>query len=334
MSGSQAQHVINTRRIISAFFAMLIVIGTINPVVGEPKILPVQGVETHWAKSSIERIVTMTGWAGKGQFYPDLLMDRAQAAMIIANLLELPTALPTTPSFWDVPITYWAYPQIEAVAKSRLMPEAGTDKYGPNGYISRVQLMGIANRLGGIRSIRLLIGQHWYSDAIAANCIPPTWLKDPGFQPYVPVTRAEWLYVIDKTQAANRYAVQLGFPNQDVAISNPALPRFWLSRSSIVAESDEPIAIYAQYPDSSSPNIIYADLSAVGRIGNLPVCDDGQWADSVANDQIYTGQFRLSPLITPGLKTIVLTIELPTGIQHETLQLDVLGARLLKGNPL
>jgi len=86
-------------------------------------------------------------------YHPDDVVDRAQVAVFVARAIVEPTGdkgladytPPATPSFADVPVTYWAYRHIEYLREQGIVRGYG-DGYRPAVSVSRDQMAVYVNR--------------------------------------------------------------------------------------------------------------------------------------------------------------------------------------------
>ncbi|MFA9560390.1 S-layer homology domain-containing protein [Evansella sp. AB-rgal1] len=78
--------------------------------------------DTHWAKKSIEQVFNggyMNGYPD-GSFKPEQSLTRAEAVTIFNRILGRREFVETlTPSFKDVPVSHWAFQEIEAASRKK-----------------------------------------------------------------------------------------------------------------------------------------------------------------------------------------------------------------------
>jgi hypothetical protein len=117
---------------------------------------------THWACSFVEYAVSanvVTGYAD-GLYHPEWQVTRAQMAVFIARAIVEPTGEegladyvpPTTPSFWDVPTTHWAYRHVEYIASQGVTGGYPDGAYRPTVTCTRDQMAVYIARAFGLVS--------------------------------------------------------------------------------------------------------------------------------------------------------------------------------------
>ncbi len=77
---------------------------------------------------------------GGGAFGPSQNVTRAQLAKILCLAYGVATFTPGSPTFTDVPSSYWAYQYIEAVNHVGIMNGIGGGLFSPNAAVTRGQL--------------------------------------------------------------------------------------------------------------------------------------------------------------------------------------------------
>ena len=96
------------------------------------------------AVSTLTNAKVLSGY-GNGKFGPNDPITRAQFATICARIGKLEATY--AHSFSDVPTSYWAYEYITAAADQGWVCGFGNDKFGPDQYITRSQVVAILNRV-------------------------------------------------------------------------------------------------------------------------------------------------------------------------------------------
>lgn len=96
------------------------------------------------AVSTLTNAKVLAGYSN-GKFGPNDPITRAQFATICARIGKLEATY--AHSFSDVPTSYWAYEYITAAADQGWVSGFGNDKFGPDQYITRSQVVAILNRV-------------------------------------------------------------------------------------------------------------------------------------------------------------------------------------------
>ncbi|AWC31701.1 S-layer protein [Bacillus cytotoxicus] len=125
------------KKVIAGTMTAAMVAGVVSPVAAENKSFP-DVPSDHWAAESIYYLVDQGAIKGKpdGTYGPSEAIDRASAATIFAQLLELPIDENAQPSFKDAKNT-WAAKYIAAVEKPGVIVGDGKDNFYPEGKIDR-----------------------------------------------------------------------------------------------------------------------------------------------------------------------------------------------------
>lgn len=101
----------------------------------------------HWAAAWIEELARrgITGGCGSGNYCPDGLVDRSQAAVFLlvtrmgAGYVP-PSVNCNAPRFSDVPCTHWAAAWIEELARRGITGGCGSGNYCPAGIVNRAMM--------------------------------------------------------------------------------------------------------------------------------------------------------------------------------------------------
>ncbi|HFK1451329.1 MULTISPECIES: N-acetylmuramoyl-L-alanine amidase [Bacillus cereus group] len=98
----------------------------------------------HWAKDSIYYLVEKGAVTGneKGMFEPEKEITRAEAATMMAKILNLPIDKNAKPSFGDSQ-NQWYTPFIAAVEKAGVVKGKGAGVFDPTGKIDRVSMASL-----------------------------------------------------------------------------------------------------------------------------------------------------------------------------------------------
>ncbi|MBD2388619.1 S-layer homology domain-containing protein [Cylindrospermum sp. FACHB-282] len=152
-----------------------------------------------------------------GQFYPERLINRAELASILVKSFQLDkrqaAKQKNTISVPDVPISYWAFNDIQIVLKTDIMKGYRGNLFFPNQRITRAEALAIFAQAYGVfqfsdDSVNEILSP--YADAVS---IPP-WAKkaiatvvSEGFintdaqgniAPLRPMTRGDMAYLLSK----------------------------------------------------------------------------------------------------------------------------------------
>ncbi len=94
-----------------------------------------------WAKPSVDYLVKKKVLSGlpDGTFGPNLEIDRASAAIIMAKILNLQIDTSAKPSFKDSQ-EHWATPYIAAVEKAGIIKGVGNGNFEPSGKLTRTAM--------------------------------------------------------------------------------------------------------------------------------------------------------------------------------------------------
>lgn len=161
----------------------------------------------HWAVAEITYLTDLgiiNGY-GNNKFGTNDPIKRADAAIIIAGILDLDTKEVKKPSFIDVTPNHYAYPAIAAVVKAGIFQDGKT--FNPNNQLTRGEMAKIIVKAFNLESqldvtFKDTPTSHWaYEDisALAANYIT-TGYADSTFKPSQPITRAEFSVLIARAK--------------------------------------------------------------------------------------------------------------------------------------
>lgn len=98
----------------------------------------------HWAEDSIYYLVEKGAVKGndKGMFEPEKEITRAEAATMMAKILNLPIDSGAKPSYADAQ-KHWATPIIAAVEKAGVVKGKDNGTFDPDGKIDRVSMASL-----------------------------------------------------------------------------------------------------------------------------------------------------------------------------------------------
>lgn len=96
----------------------------------------------YWAYPYIEGLF-QKGWIkgfGDGTFRPEQTASRAEVAVLISRAASVAPYDNPTPSFRDVPKTYWAYKEIEGLKRAGMVSGYGDGTFRPDNKATRADL--------------------------------------------------------------------------------------------------------------------------------------------------------------------------------------------------
>ena len=114
----------------------------------------------YWAFKYVEfaHVTEHCEWRRDGLYDPGGAVDRGQMAAFIARSIVTPTGdagldsytAPTTPSFTDVPTTFWTYKHIEYLHEHGIVNGVGDGTYHPEYTVTRDQMAVFVSRAFGL----------------------------------------------------------------------------------------------------------------------------------------------------------------------------------------
>ncbi len=131
------------KKVIAGTMTAAMVAGVVSPVAAAGKSFP-DVPEKFWAEDSINYLVEKGAVKGndKGMFEPGKEITRAEAATMMAQILNLPIDKDAKPSFGDSQ-GQWYTPFIAAVEKAGVVKGKGEGVFDPNGKIDRVSMASL-----------------------------------------------------------------------------------------------------------------------------------------------------------------------------------------------
>ena len=130
------------KKLIAGTMTAAMVAGVVSPVAAAGKTFPDVPAD-HWGIDSINYLVEKGAVTGndKGMFEPGKELTRAEAATMMAQILNLPIDKDAKPSFADSQ-NQWYTPFIAAVEKAGVIKGTGNG-FEPNGKIDRVSMASL-----------------------------------------------------------------------------------------------------------------------------------------------------------------------------------------------
>lgn len=219
------------KKLIAGTMTAAMVAGVVSPVAAAGKTFP-DVPSDHWAAESIYYLADKGAIKGKpdGTYGPAEAIDRASAATIFAQLLELPIDDNAQPSFKDAKNT-WAAKYIAAVEKAGVIVGDGKDNFYPEGKIDRasfasmlVSAYNLKEKVNGtlVTTFDDLRG-HWGEEK--ANILINLGISvgtGKAWEPNKSVTRAEAAQFIAKTHSQYAKPDNSVAKVTDVSVSGPA----------------------------------------------------------------------------------------------------------------
>jgi S-layer homology domain/Carboxypeptidase regulatory-like domain len=160
--------------------------------------MPFTDIKGHWAQNEILFLYELGLVSGyqDGTYGVNNKISRAEVAAIIARDLNLPNS---SPSFTDVKQSYWAYNQIGAIEKAKVMSGYVDNTFKPSNSITRAELASLLERaydLEGTTSIHFedVPTTHWAHKPISVLVYHDlvSGFGDDTFRPNNELTRAEF----------------------------------------------------------------------------------------------------------------------------------------------
>ncbi len=156
----------------------------------------------YWADGPIQYLVDrgVIGGYADDTFRPDQNVTRAQFAKMLVGAMGWPLIAPPTPTFSDVPATYWAYSYIETAVAHGVIGGYSDGSFRPDAGITRAQVAKMIYLARGWQMdpppqssfSDVSTGDWFYAYAEAVNSAEVmTGYSDGTFRPNAPTTRAQ-----------------------------------------------------------------------------------------------------------------------------------------------
>ena len=131
------------KKVIAGTMTAAMVAGVVSPVAAAGKTFPDVPAD-HWGIDSINYLAEKGAVTGndKGMFEPGKELTRAEAATMMAQILNLPIDKDAKPSFGDSQ-GQWYTPFIAAVEKAGVVKGKGEGVFDPSGKIDRVSMASL-----------------------------------------------------------------------------------------------------------------------------------------------------------------------------------------------
>lgn len=320
------------------------VAGVVSPVAAAGKSFPDVPAD-HWALDSINYLVEKGAIKGTdtGMFEPGKELTRAEAATMMAQILNLPIDKDAKPSYTDAQ-EGWATPFIAAVEKAGVVKGKGNGTFDPNGKMDRVSMASMLveaykldTKVNGTPATKFKDLEDSWGKAkanilvelgISAGTTATTW------EPTKTVTKAEAAQFIAKTdkdfgaaakvesaKAVTSQKVEVKFDKavekltkEDVKVTNKANNDKALVKNVTLSE-DKKSATVELYDNLAAKQTYTVDVNKVGKtevtVGSL----EAKTIEMADQTVVANTATKLQYKVTDENGTEVVS---PTGIEFET----------------
>lgn len=169
--------------------------------------------KNHWAYRSVTSLGEQKLINGSGQslFLPNNLITRAEAAVVLSRVFDLPTGNKKS-DFSDVPEDHWAAGAISAVSKEGLITGITENTFSLDEALTREQVAVVFNRAFELKKNSLetmtfsdVEKKYWAYEAIQllADSGITGGYTDNTYRPKREVTRAEFAVFVDRALQMN-----------------------------------------------------------------------------------------------------------------------------------
>ncbi|EOO21426.1 MULTISPECIES: S-layer protein Sap [Bacillus] len=332
------------KKLIAGTMTAAMVAGVVSPVAAAGKSFPDVPAD-HWALDSINYLVEKGAIKGTdtGMFEPGKELTRAEAATMMAQILNLPIDKDAKPSYTDAQ-EGWATPFIAAVEKAGVVKGKGNGIFDPNGKMDRVSMASMLVEAYKLDSKVTGTPETKFSDlekswgkakanilvelGISAGTTATTW------EPEKTVTKAEAAQFIAKTdkdfgaaakvesaKAVTSQKVEVKFDKavekltkEDVKVTNKANNDKALVKNVTLSE-DKKSATVELYDNLAAKQTYTVDVNKVGKtevtVGSL----EAKTIEMADQTVVANTATKLQYKVTDENGTEVVS---PTGIEFET----------------
>jgi hypothetical protein len=157
--------------------------------------------ENNWADDYVQYLADLNVISGypDGSFRPNALVTRAQFAKMAVGAMQWPLVTPPTPSFSDVPATFWGYSYIETAVAHGAISGYPDGTFKPNDNVTRAQVAKIIylarqwTAVDGSVRFNDVQQSDWYYTYVQAAGVSEIMggYSDSTFRPNLPATRAQ-----------------------------------------------------------------------------------------------------------------------------------------------
>lgn len=132
---------------------------------------------------------------GDGSFRPNAPVTRAQFAKMVVMAMQWPLITPQTPTFSDIPASFWAYSYIETAHAQGIINGYGDGTFRPGNIVTRAQVAKM-----------IYLARHWTTVEGIVN--------------FIDVQQGDWFYTY--AQAAGVSEIMGGYPDGSFRPNAPA----------------------------------------------------------------------------------------------------------------
>lgn len=136
----------------------------------------------HWARMDVELMASkhVARGVAPGRFEPRGTVTRAQLAALVVRALQLEPQRPAQPTFADLPVSHWAFAEVEAAVAAGLVQGVAPGRFEPDRAVTREEmasvLMRALRRAGGTQRGRLAEALEALSGYVDAGQVA-TWAR-------------------------------------------------------------------------------------------------------------------------------------------------------------
>jgi hypothetical protein len=266
-----------------------------------------------WAYKYVETAFAhnvLSGYGDKpGYFGPNDGLTRAQYAKMLVNALQLPMdSIPTTPTFSDVPTTYWGFPFIETAYHWQVVNGMGAGKFNPTGSVTRYQAAIMTNaamnpvvRPGSVPPVDN--GGNGGDLTVEISTDTPSSDNVPQLAVNVPFTTVDFAAASDDVEVSQLTVSRTGLGDEadlaKVAILDASNNEVLVKGRSLTTEGGKDYVTFTFSPalvvakGSTKSLTLAATIDTVGSSGGIHKLGIAKEADIVTNASSVDGTFPM-----------------------------------------
>lgn len=249
----------------------------------------------------------MGSYLGTDFFRPRSFVRKGDMARL---LLVLKGISPTTPlshqyEFKDTPASHWAYPYVQLALDNNLLSPMTPTEFGPNRLITRQELLSMLRRFYKTQReesrsfFKDLNGdsgeERWISALAGQGAIPLAWVQTDTFFSNRPVMRGELAAILCRMDSVSaRIKEQFGFEFRRYKKSVALEDLFNQMDVSFRTITRDVYAIECSPAKDRKPLFIEFQLIGDRDRSTVLLMDDGQGADLIDGDRVYSGVINLT----------------------------------------